>query len=132
MDHCRLSARKIPFLVSRMFKTGRAYPRPLRRVPGKMNKLEAEYADILVTQRVCGEIIDHKFEAVTLKIGPDCRYTPDFLVIKPDCIEFHEVKGFWRDDAKVKIKVAAQSFPMFRFISCEKIKGKWEMKEVEI
>lgn len=29
-------------------------------------------------------------------------------------LELHEVKGFWSDDARVKIKVAADRFP-FRF-----------------
>ena len=32
-------------------------------------------------------------------------YNPDYLVIYPGHFEIHEVKGFWRDDARVKIKV---------------------------
>jgi hypothetical protein len=28
----------------------------------------------------------------------------------------------------IEIKVAAQAFPMFRFVSCEKNKGLWVMK----
>jgi hypothetical protein len=35
-------------------------------------------------------------------------------------MEMHEVKGFWQDDARAKIKIAADIFP-FRFIA---IKGK--------
>lgn len=31
-------------------------------------------------------------------------------------MEMHEVKGFWTDDARVKIKVAADQYP-FRFIA---------------
>lgn len=34
-------------------------------------------------------------------------YSPDFIVPALDCIEVHEVKGHWEDDARVKIKVAA-------------------------
>lgn len=36
-------------------------------------------------------------------------------------MECHEVKGFWTDDAKVKIKVAAEQYP-FRFIAFKKCK----------
>jgi hypothetical protein len=64
-------------------------------------------------------------------MGDDCRYTPDFMVIaEDDVVEFHEVKGgFWRDDAKVKIRVAAELYPMFRFKSFfkqpKKLGGAW-------
>lgn len=82
-----------------------------RRVVGRMNHTESEYARLFLGQRV------HFFEAVTLRLGDDVRYTPDFLVIaKDDVVEFHEVKGgFWRDDAKAKIRIAAEMYPMFRF-----------------
>ena len=37
-------------------------------------------------------------------------------------IELHEVKGFWMDDARVKIKVAAEMYP-FKFVAI-KVKAK--------
>lgn len=40
--------------------------------------------------------------------------------------EFHETKGFWREDARVKIKVAAQQFPCFVFKGVKKSKHNWE------
>ena len=40
-------------------------------------------------------------------------------------MEMHEVKGFWRDDARVKIKVAADIYP-FRFLAIKKAKDGWE------
>jgi hypothetical protein len=40
----------------------------------------------------------------------------------------HEVKGFWQDDARVKIKVAASIYP-FKFIAVKKAKGGWEREE---
>lgn len=44
-------------------------------------------------------------------------YTPDFAVMTANgTMEMHEVKGFWQDDARVKIKVAAESYP-FRFVA---------------
>jgi hypothetical protein len=48
---------------------------------------------------------------ITLKIADHCRYTPDFTGIDADnrrCA--WETKGFFRDDAKVKLKVAARQF----------------------
>ena len=49
-----------------------------------------------------------------------------------EALEFHEVKGFWRDDARVKIKVAAEHFP-FKFVAVRKKKlsegGGWDVEE---
>ena len=46
-------------------------------------------------------------------------------------IECHEVKGFWQDDARAKIKVAADLYP-FRFIAVKartkKSGGGWEVE----
>ena len=85
-----------------------------------MNKLEADYAI-----RLAGSL--WSFEVVTLKLAADCRYTPDFMVINREdgVVEFHEVKGHWRDDAKVKLRVAAEKFPMFRFFAAQRDKGCW-------
>ena len=44
----------------------------------------------------------------------------------------HEVKGFWRDDARAKIKIAADLYP-FRFIAVQaapkKAGGGWTIEE---
>lgn len=94
----------------------------LGRLPaGVMNKTEAEFARELEMQLKAGLISDWKFEVETFKLGKDCRYTPDFRVFETDrTITFYEVKGFWTDDARVKIKVAAQQNPMYRFIAVKK------------
>ena len=81
---------------------------------GEMNKTEARYAEHL--EHIKGSVIAwYKFEAVKLRLADNTFYTPDFAVMLIDGpIEMHEVKGFWEDDARVKIKVAAETFP-FRF-----------------
>lgn len=47
-------------------------------------------------------------------------------------MEAHEVKGFWTDDARVKIKVAASLFP-FKFVAVkvqsQKNGGGWAIEE---
>lgn len=102
-----------------------------------MNKTEAEYAKILEARRACGKVLWYRFEGVTLKLADNTRYTPDFIVMLDSGeLEAHEVKGsmnFIQDDAKVKIKVAADIFP-FRFILvapiAKKHGGGWETKEI--
>jgi hypothetical protein len=96
-----------------------------------MNKTEERYAWVLEGRKQAGEIQRYEFEKITLKLGDDCRYTPDFYVVNRESeVEFHEVKGFFRDDAKVKIKVAAEMFP-FRFFLAQVVKGGWDVKEIQ-
>lgn len=98
----------------------------------EMNKTEAAFASRLRLMQLAGEIHSFKFTDVTLKIGDDCRYTPDFMVLENDgTMTFYEVKGFWRDDARVKIKVAARTFPMFRFVAVQYQKKQWIREEIK-
>lgn len=73
-----------------------------------LNKTEARYAADLELKRLLGEIRDWKSHPCGIRLADKTFYHPDFLVIRNDGrTEFHEVKGFMRDDANVKIKVAA-------------------------
>jgi hypothetical protein len=106
----------------------------LGRLPiGTMNKTEAAYDEHLKSLHHTGEVIWHKFEAVKLRLADNTFYTCDFAVLPASgVLEMHEVKGFWQDDAKVKIKVAASIYP-FRFIvvkaRAKKNGGGWEREE---
>ncbi len=96
-----------------------------------MNQTEAKYAQLLDLRQKAGEILWWEFEGITLKLADDTRYTPDFDVMLPDgSIECHETKGFWRDDALVKIKVAAKQFPFkFRSFQLNRKTKAWEERE---
>ena len=84
---------------------------------GAMNKTEAAYAQRLEVLRQRGEVIWYKFEGVKLRLADNTFYSPDFAVmVQSGQMEMHEVKGYWQDDARVKIKVAADLYP-FRFIA---------------
>lgn len=97
-----------------------APPSPVR-TPGKQNKTERAYElEVLEPGRAAGQIIDWVFEGIALRLAPKCFYHPDYLVITPQRFEIHEVKGHWHEDARVKIKVAAQMFPFFRFVAVRK------------
>jgi hypothetical protein len=95
-----------------------------------MNKTEELYAQVLELQKHAGEILRWDFEPEKLRLADKTFYTPDFRVILPEgTVEFHEVKGFWRDDARVKIKVAAELHPyIFRVAICNK--GKWTFETI--
>ena len=100
---------------------------------GQMNKTEAAYAMHLEARKNASELIWYVFEGITFKLADGCRYTPDFAVLRNDgVIELHEVKGYWTDDARAKIKVAADKFP-FRFIAvykqAKKDGGGWRFEE---
>lgn len=90
----------------------------------KLNKTEVAYREHLEFRKRAGEIADYSVQSVTFKLGDDCRYTPDFLVIENDrTMTFVEIKGFLRDDALVKFRAAQDKFPWFRFKMIQRAKG---------
>jgi len=103
--------------------------RPLEQQQ-KMNKTEARYAELLELRKLAGEILDYKFEPFRLILAGNTSYCPDFLVVFKDHFEIHEVKGFLRDDANVKFKVAARTFPWFKFIMIFWKKKQWDYHEI--
>lgn len=102
---------------------------------GERNKTEAEYEKTLESRRVAGNVLWYRFEGVKLRLADNTFYTPDFAVmLTSGVMEMHEVKGFWQDDARVKIKVAAELYP-FRFIAAmprkKKDGGGWNFEVFE-
>lgn len=94
-----------------------------------MNGTEKAYAALLELQKRAGAILDYRFESLKLRLADMTFYSPDFLVVKEDCFELHEVKGFWEDDARVKIKVAASLFPWIKFVAVQYRKKQWKTEE---
>lgn len=98
-----------------------------RRVAGRMNTYEKEYEQLFLGKK------PHGYEEITLRLGDDARLTIDFWVMgEDDVLEFHEVKGsFIRPDALVKLRVAAERYPWFRFKmfqkASRKMGGGWKM-----
>lgn len=94
-----------------------------RHVPGVMNKTEESYAGHLELCKLAGEVILWQFEAITFKLAPLCTFTPDFMVhLSSGEIHLVDVKGQGPIDDKsiVKIKCAAEKFPMFTFVQEKK------------
>lgn len=108
---------------------------------GEMNPTEAAYArEVLDVRKAAGEVYGYWYESIKLRLANGAWYTPDFAVHVvtrgPHGInrrwEFHEVKGHWREAARVRIKVASDRYP-FRFIAVQKLKkkdgGGWKFEE---
>lgn len=101
---------------------------------GKMNKTEEAYDAYLKSLMLADKIAWYKFEAIKLRLADNTFYTIDFAVVptKTMVLEMHEVKGFWQDAARVKIKVAASQYP-FVFVAvtarAKKHGGGWQYEE---
>ena len=105
-------------------------PKRTQPIRGKMNKTEAKYAcEVLDMQKAAGEILDYKFEAVRFKLAPNTTYTPDFFVVYLDHFEIIEVKGYWEEDARVKIKVFNELYPWFVVKAVKYVKKQWIYEE---
>ena len=96
------------------------------------SKWEADYAkhlDALVAARI---VAVWRYEPERLEIGVGAVYTPDFsvLVAGADRVEYHEVKGYRREAAIVRIKAAALRYPEFRFVLVTKLHGEWKLTPI--
>lgn len=100
---------------------------------GVMNKTEQSYANQLELLKNTGVILWYKFEGIKFRLADNTFYTPDFSVMNANGeMEIHEVKGFWQDDARVKIKVAADMYPFkFKAVTAKTKKngGGWAIEE---
>lgn len=98
----------------------------LRQNTTGLNKTEQAFKKYMQPS-VEGVLLD---QAITLKIANGCRYTPDFVLIEMPNVAAYEVKGFMRDDAAVKLKVAASLYPWIRFHLVTRKKGEWLIQEI--
>lgn len=96
----------------------------------KMNKTEAAYARLLEVRKQLGEIIWYRFEPFNIRLAANTYYRVDFGVMLANGeFECHEVKGFWRDDARIKFKVVSELLP-FQFVACRLVNGAWEFERI--
>jgi hypothetical protein len=126
-----------------------AAPPPAKKAPSRirqnsagLNKTEQAFFDYLKAREdpgVSRTVLPP--QSITLRIANGCRYTPDFVVAYHHSTDIpsvdlvaYEVKGFMRDDAAVKIKVAATAFPWITFRLVTKLPfggGGWSISEVQ-
>lgn len=107
----------------------------IRKVAGSgMNKTEARFkAEFLDTVE---EVWFASYASVKLRLADRTWYTPDFFVWTGKHVHVYEVKGSWKaphqEDSRVKLKVAAEAYPQFKFFAAvpNKETGGWDIEEI--
>lgn len=95
-----------------------------------LNQTEERYRQLLELRKRTGEIQEYFVQAITLKIGTDCRYIPDFLILENDgSLTFIEIKGFMHAVGAAKFRVAQEMFWWADFKLVRRIKGQWVESE---
>jgi hypothetical protein len=117
----------------------------VRKRSGEMNKTEAAFAVELDRMRAVGEIIWWQWDCVTLRLADRTHYHPDFAVLYADgLLRMIDTKGskktkdgdykpFCEEDAKLKLKVVAEQFPIVFAIAYRlpiKAGGGWRIEDV--
>lgn len=110
----------------------------LGRLPvGQLNKTEEAYRQHLEARKFAGEIVWYRFEGIKLRLADNCFLTVDFAVLMSNgLLEMHDCKGckaIFTDDAKVKMKVAAASYPFVFKVAFPVPKSKgggWIVEEI--
>ena len=97
----------------------------------RRNKTEEAFWQMQLLRKRADEILECHWEPFNLRLADKTYYKPDCLVIENDgTMTLYEVKGFFRDDARVKVKVAARLFPYFRIIVATWPKKQWRYELV--
>lgn len=112
----RQEKRKKPAKAPAASPTGQERLQALGRMrSGEMNKTEAKFAQLLELQRHAGEVLWWKFEGIKLMLAKNTSLTVDFAVMFADgvltMIDVKGSKAIFTDDARAKMKVAADMYP---------------------
>lgn len=122
-----------------------------REVSIAMNDEERKFAHHLDHRCANGDILKWWFQPWKFLLADKCSYTPDFVILHNDrTLEIADVKAYWKaskkalaknakakggvhveDDAKVKAKVAARMWPVFRWTYRYRLDGEWKSEDVK-
>lgn len=118
-------------------------PKRIRQNSAGLNKTEQAFSGHLRQSAMANDetaVTVLPPQAITLRLGNGVRYTPDFVTVEDEPLEdaagyaqtlrAYEVKGFMRDDAAVKLKVAASAYPWIKFHLVTKAGNGWDIQEV--
>jgi hypothetical protein len=107
-------------------------PTPTKAPDDGMNKLEREFWNRATNGKAEWRIQEVWREPFALRLAGRTSYRPDFLIQSGwvDRLQIWETKGFMRDDAAVKIKVAAEMYGCFEFVLATKQGRRWDCRSV--
>ncbi len=123
------------YLVPEKMITGVVRKKPAKRIRQNstpLNKTEQAFLDYLNREGFGWRVLI-LVQSMTLKLGNGVRYTPDFVTVANFSLNLtaYEVKGYMRDDAAVKLKVAAAQYPWIAFKLVTRRKdGGWDIEAV--
>ena len=108
-----------------------------RKKKGEMNATEAKFANYLRGLEIVGDILWWKHEGIKLQLADNTTLNVDFNVMYADgllvMIDVKGAKAIIEEDAKVKMKVAAEQFPFvfrYAFPRQKKDGGGWIIEEI--
>lgn len=105
------------------------YAKGVSKEPAFKSKLERAYWVYLGARKSRGELRDFRYEALKVRLADGAWFTCDFMVMaNDDVLELHETKGFMREAAHVRLKVAAEQFP-FRFFLVKKSRDGFDLTQ---
>jgi len=101
------------------------------RIARHMNATETMRARELAALRHAGHIKDFWYECFRFKLAKDATYLPDFVILENDgTLRAEEIKGFWREAARVRVKVFAMLYPSFRIQVLKRANGGgWDVED---
>lgn len=103
----------------------------LKLPPPEGNKTEQAFGLWLLSGVQHGTYQWYAYEPWKLRLAKKTWYTPDFVALTNlGFLWVYEVKGFWRDDARVKIKVAAETYKFLKFVAVTKDGPRWKFEEI--
>ena len=102
---------------------------------GQMNKTEERFAKHLELDRHTGRVQWWKFEGIKLMLAKNTSLTVDFAILpETDILTLIDVKGskaMVTDDARVKMKLAAELYPFVFKLAYPRAKGEgWDIEEI--
>lgn len=105
----------------------------VKATPGEpCNSWECDYAGMLAVLQVHDKsVAAWGYQPIRFRIAGGCFFTPDFVVRYADGrIVAVDVKGYMREAARIRIRIAAEKYPWMQFIVARKKHEKWETEIV--
>ena len=106
-----------------------------RKKTGLMNKTETRFAHMLSLEQHAGKVQWWKFEGIKLMLAKNTSLTVDFAILpETDILTLIDVKGskaMVTDDARAKMKIAAELYPFVFKLAYPRPKGEgWDIEEI--
>jgi hypothetical protein len=127
-----LKGRQLGDLLASQVPRRQAPPARAQKKKGEMNGLESRFVKEWIMPRVrAGDILWWAYESMTWKIAPNTTLTPDFLAQHADGrLVWYETKGFMREDAWIKLKIAEAMQPIPIYVCRHTKSNGWSVERV--